>query len=155
MQRGGGCYAGTVKYSMPSVPSPGASVAGTSNVDPLVILLVEDNADLRELAAAYLQEVGFEVIATGSAQEAIDVIDSYSRIDLVFSDITMPGAMDGVGLARWLSVNRPLMPLILTSGERRTGFERPTPRRRFLPKPYLFDVVEHDIRELVESASIH
>jgi CheY-like chemotaxis protein len=144
-----------VKYSVPSDLSLGASVAGTSNVDSLAILLVEDNADLRGLAADYLKEVGFEVIPTGSAQEAIDVIDSDRHIDLVFSDVTMPGAMDGVGLARWLSVNRPLMPVILTSGECRTGFERPTPRRRFLPKPYLFDVVEHDIRELVESGAIH
>jgi len=122
---------------------------------PIVILLVEDNADLRMLTSDFLSDVGFEVVATQSARDAFAAIDSGIHIDLVFSDINMPGAIDGIGLARWLSVNRPLLPVILTSGNSHPGLELSTLRRRFVQKPYLLETIEHDIRELVEAASIH
>jgi DNA-binding NtrC family response regulator len=116
---------------------------------PAVILLVEDTEDLRSSVAEYFRIVGFDVIATENAGAALAALDSGMHVDLVFSDINMPGAMDGMGLARWLSVNRPLLPIILTSGEPAPELERSAPQYRFVRKPYSLDALEHDIRELV------
>jgi DNA-binding NtrC family response regulator len=114
-----------------------------------VILVVEDTEDLRSSVAEYFRIVGFDVVATGNAGDALAAIDSGIRVDLVFSDINMPGAMDGVGLAHWLTANRPLMPIILTSGEARPELEGSVPHYRFVRKPYSLDALEHDIRQLV------
>jgi DNA-binding NtrC family response regulator len=114
-----------------------------------VILLVEDTEELRSNVADYFRIVGFEVVATENAANALAAIDSGIHLDLVFSDINMPGAMDGVGLAHWLSVHRPLLPVILTSGEAHPELARSVPQYRFLRKPYSLDALEHDIRQLV------
>ena len=130
---------GTVKSG-----SFGATVAA-----PAVILIVEDSGDLRWCAAEYLRICGFEVVETQNAGDALAAIEGGLHVDLVFTDINMPGAMDGAALARWLAVNRPLLPIILTSGDSRPDLERATPRRRFVRKPYSLDALEHDVRELV------
>jgi DNA-binding NtrC family response regulator len=117
---------------------------------PAAILVVEDTADLRSCVSAYFRLAGFAVVATVNAQDALAAIDSGIHIDLVFTDVNMPGAMDGMGLAHWLSVIRPGLPIILTSGESRPELKRWTPGRRFVHKPYLLDALEQDIRELIE-----
>jgi CheY-like chemotaxis protein len=132
------------KSSSPSLPAPSAGV----------ILVVEDVADLRSSVSEFFRLAGFDVLETANAQEALATVTSDSHIDLVFSDINMPGEMDGVGLARWLSINRPLMPIILTSGEAHPELTRPVANRRFVPKPYLFGALENDVRELVEEAAV-
>jgi DNA-binding NtrC family response regulator len=114
-----------------------------------VILLVEDTEELRSSVAEYFRIVGFDVVATENARDALAALDSGVHVDLVFTDVNMPGAMDGVGLARWLAVNRPFMPIILTSGEPPPELERSAPHYRFVRKPYSLDAVEHDIRQLV------
>jgi CheY-like chemotaxis protein len=114
-----------------------------------VILVVEDTEELRTSVAEYFRIAGFDVVATENAGDALAAIDSGIHVDLVFTDINMPGAMDGVGLARWLSVNRPFLPIILTSGEARPELARAAPHYRFLRKPYSLDALEHDIRQLV------
>jgi DNA-binding NtrC family response regulator len=114
-----------------------------------VILVVEDTEELRSSVAEYFRVVGFDVVATENAGDALAAIDSGIHVDLVFTDINMPGAIDGMGLARWLSMNRPLLPIILTSGEPRPDLERYAPQYRFVRKPYALDALEHDIRQLV------
>jgi CheY-like chemotaxis protein len=114
-----------------------------------VILVVEDTEELRSNVADYFRIVGFDVVATENAGAAVAAIDSGIHVDLVFTDINMPGAMDGAGLARWLSVNRPHMPIILTSGEPRPELKPPGPQYRFVRKPYSLDALEQDIRQLV------
>ena len=114
-----------------------------------MILVVEDTEDLRWCVTEYFRIVGFEVVATENAHDALAAIDSGIHLDLVFTDINMPGAMDGMALARWLSVHRPYLPIILTSGEPLPEVERPAPHYRFVRKPYSLDALEHDIRELV------
>ncbi len=79
-------------------------------------MVVEDEVFIRFDVADLLRESGFEVIEAGSAQEAIDAIATGARVDLVFSDIQMPGVMNGLGLAVYLRANHPRLPVILTSG---------------------------------------
>jgi CheY-like chemotaxis protein len=71
--------------------------------------------------AAYLRDCGFDVVEAGSADEAVRVLEAGLRIDIVFSDVSMPGSLDGFGLARWVRRERPELKVILTSGAVRTA----------------------------------
>jgi two-component system, response regulator PdtaR len=132
----------------PSGPSRPIASAG-------VILVVEDAADLRSCVSEFFRLAGFEVVETANAQEAQASVNSDSHIDLVFSDIDMPGEMDGVDLAQWLAENHPLMPIILTSGKAHPELERAQGHRRFVNKPYQFGALENEVRELVEASAVH
>ena len=66
--------------------------------------------------AAYLRDCGFDVVEAGNADEAVRVLEAGIRIDIVFSDVNMPGSLDGFGLAQWLCRERPGLKIILTSG---------------------------------------
>jgi PAS domain S-box-containing protein len=79
------------------------------------ILLVEDNPDVASASAGLLEELGYRVRITNTAEEALKEIES-ECIDLVFSDIVMPGKMDGLGLAKALRAKRPDLPVLLTTG---------------------------------------
>lgn len=83
---------------------------------PPAVLLVEDDVLVRTVTAAYLRECGLDVIEAGDAHEAIRVMEAKMRIDIVFSDINMPGSIDGFGLANWVRRERPDLKVILTSG---------------------------------------
>jgi DNA-binding NtrC family response regulator len=136
--------------SNPARASKSSGIAGhPRHTAASVILVVEDTEELRSCVAEYFRIVGFDVVATENARDALAAIDSGKHFDLVFSDINMPGTMDGMGLARWLTVNRPQLPVILTSGEPRPEPERSAPQYRFVRKPYELDALEHDIRQLV------
>lgn len=64
----------------------------------------------------YLRECGFHVFEAGGAEDAIKILISDTEVDLVFSDIQMPGEMDGFGLSQWIKTHRPELKVILTSG---------------------------------------
>jgi DNA-binding response OmpR family regulator len=77
---------------------------------------------VRLAIAEYLRSCGFKVHEAASADEALIVLEAPDvSIDLVFSDVLMPGSMDGFGLARWVRSNRPDLPVILTSGLERSA----------------------------------
>jgi two-component system NtrC family sensor kinase len=80
------------------------------------ILLVEDNADIADVTRASLEEIGFHVSHAADAQSALAVLRSGARIDLVFSDIVMPGALNGVDLARIIRREQPTLPVLLATG---------------------------------------
>jgi CheY-like chemotaxis protein len=85
------------------------------------VLVVEDEVLVRMVIADYLRECGYRVIEAGSAAEAITVLQSPERVDIVFSDIQMPGDMDGFGLAQWVRRNQPWLKMLLTSGNARSA----------------------------------
>jgi len=117
------------------------------------VLLVEDEALLRLLTAEALQECGLEVRQAGSAVEAVKILESEdAAIDLVFSDVRMPGRINGIGLLNWAREHRPRLPVILTSAYhsgaeavKRLGGDEP-----FIPKPYDPFQVASQIRETLE-----
>src|SRR5439155_25246387 len=80
------------------------------------ILVAEDEILVRFMAAEHLRAAGFNVIEASNAAEAIDVLQSSEPVDLLFSDIAMPGLMNGAMLARWVYVHRPDVPVVLASG---------------------------------------
>lgn len=83
-----------------------------------VILIAEDEELVRILVVEYLKDVGFKVIEAANAAHALAVINEAGPIDLVFTDIQMPGELDGQGLAHWLQQHRPDVPVLLAEVER-------------------------------------
>jgi CheY-like chemotaxis protein len=107
-----------------SVPDSRASA-------PRAILVVEDDVLVRTLAADHLREAGHHVLEASNADEALRLLQKVS-VDVVFSDIGMPGSMDGLGLVRRLRRDQPHVKTIVTSGT-----EQPTAGYgMFLSKPY-------------------
>ncbi|MDR3535853.1 MAG: response regulator [Acetobacteraceae bacterium] len=84
--------------------------------DSATVLVVEDELFVREPIAEYLRECGYHVLEAGDAREAILLVDSADAIDVVFSDVRMPGDMDGFALAHWLRTYHPEVSVLLTSG---------------------------------------
>lgn len=116
------------------------------------ILVVEDEFLIRLVLIDYLQDCGFKVLGVGDAEEAIQALQADMQVDLVFSDVRMPGAMDGFGLARWIRANRPGLPVILASGDARKSdtARELCESEPFLAKPYDLQVVVAQIRALVD-----
>jgi DNA-binding response OmpR family regulator len=98
-------------------------IAGSSTLDSAgeTILIVEDEVLIRFDVADYLRTCGYRVIEAANATEAIAVLQSGRRIDLVFSDVQLPGSMDGFALARWVRAHQPEIKVILTSGVSRSA----------------------------------
>jgi len=100
------------------------------------ILLVEDEAVVRVLLADEFRNAGLEVIEASTADEAWSYLSAGGRADLVFSDVNMPGSMDGLELRRRVRSDFPQIKFIITSGNL-----KPAERgeiETFLPKPFLF-----------------
>ena len=97
-----------------AAPGIDPSALRADGLSGLRVLYVEDDADVADATGALLQSLGVEVrLATSAdAARACDLDD----VDLVFSDVMMPGEMDGIELARWLAVHHPALPVVLTSG---------------------------------------
>jgi len=96
-----------------------------------VILVVEDEVLLRLAAAQHLRQAGYEVLEACNADEALRLL-AKADVDVVFSDITTPGSMDGLQLADWLREHRPEVGIVLASRKL-----HPDGRYRFfLGKPY-------------------
>jgi DNA-binding NtrC family response regulator len=120
------------------------------------ILVVDDDVLIRLSIAAYLRECGFIVIEAGDVGEAITVIEAAPDIDLVFSDIQMPGEHDGFALARWLKAYRPGMKVILASGVVRASAaaEELCDHAHFVEKPYHEHHIVQHVRQLLAAARV-
>lgn len=103
------------------------------------ILLVEDNPDVRRVTARRLQNLGYRVVEADSGARAIELLKAGAKVDLVFSDVVMPGGISGFELVHWVRENIPAARVLLTSGfaedVARAG-EAPAPELEILRKPY-------------------
>jgi CheY-like chemotaxis protein len=101
-----------------------------------VILVVDDETLIRLDAVQIAEDAGFEVLEAANADEAIEILEGRDDIRVVFTDIQMPGSMDGLKLARAVRHRWPPIKIIVTSG-RQIPMEQDIPQGgRFLPKPY-------------------
>ena len=110
------------------------------------ILVVEDEPLVRAVAVMHLQERGFSVMEAQDADEAMLILGQDPSIAAVFSDVQMPGSMDGLALAQWLANTRPTVKVLLTSG--RIIADKPM-EWRFLAKPYKLEELEEELRNLL------
>jgi CheY-like chemotaxis protein len=116
-----------------------------------VVMVVDDDILLRSAVAEYLRESGYAVVEAANADEAIAVLASGDPVDVVFSDIRMPGTVDGLGLARWIYQHSPGPQVMLTSGDRgESQFAEFIATGFFLSKPYRLAEAANRIRTLLE-----
>jgi CheY-like chemotaxis protein len=120
----------------------------TDHAAARTVLVVEDEALIRLAIAEDLRACGFEVLEASSAPEAIELLVRREKVDVVFSDIQMPGFIDGFGLARWISARRPEVSVVLTSAACSASnlpqeFRRSVP---VVPKPYDLSTVLRHLR---------
>jgi CheY-like chemotaxis protein len=101
------------------------------------VLLVEDEPLISEIATEALEEQGFEVAAVENADDALRRLMSGSPVDILFTDLNLPGGMDGGALAQRARELRPDLPVIYTSGRRSHMDElSPVEGSMFVAKPY-------------------
>jgi len=80
------------------------------------ILVVEDNDDVRELAESMLEMADYEVLAAPSGERALGILENGAQIDLLFTDVIMPGGMNGLELVERVHARRPGLPVLVTTG---------------------------------------
>lgn len=104
------------------------------------VLLVEDDDEVAALVSEMLHEIGYEVTRAASAESALGALANSRGIDIVFSDVMMPGSMDGIGLAREIRIRRPGLPVLLTSGYAEAAKRAAAAEGvHLLPKPYALE----------------
>ena len=111
------------------------------------VLLVDDNAEVAEVATAYFQQLGYMVKQVATAQEALELLGNDPKIDLVFSDILMPGGMNGLELGHAVRRQYPAMPVLLATGY--SSSARDAIRQGFvvLQKPFDIAALDQGLRE--------
>jgi len=114
-----------------------------------VVLVVEDEVLLRMDAAEVIQSAGFDVLEARSADEAISILEQRNDIRLIFTDINMPGSMDGVKLAHFVKNRWPPIKIIATSGHAKIDANELPEGSLFMPKPYAGAEVADTIHELI------
>lgn len=100
------------------------------------ILVVEDEVLIRIIAPDTLEHSGFKVLEAGNSAEALKILEENDEVAVLFTDINMPGAMDGLALARHVARNRPEIRVIVTSGRQWLDASSLPDDGIFLPKPY-------------------
>ena len=123
-------------------PEPQASPDAIAS--PPLALIVEDEMILRLNAVEMLEDMGFSVINSETADEALTIMEK-QRVELLISDIHMPGKLDGLALARLAAERWPDMRTVICSGRVRVvGSELPT-NAAFVGKPYTVEDLENAI----------
>jgi CheY-like chemotaxis protein len=111
-------------------------MARSTPLNPATILVVENEAIVRLELVAQLTDLGLKVLVASDADEAIDLLDSHQEIELLLTDVTMPGSMDGVRLAHHVRKRWPPIKIVVTSGRPGTKLSDLPLGSRFFPKPY-------------------
>lgn len=128
----------------------GAAQAGDITVDrKAVILIVEDSAIIRMGAVDLVVHAGYEALEASNAEEAIRLLEARTDIVLVFTDVGMPGTMDGIKLAHYIRNRWPPVKLIVVSGRSIIEQSRLPQGSHFVSKPYNDGTIVEQIRRLL------
>ncbi len=115
------------------------------------LLIVEDEMLIRMIAVDALEEHGFAILEAGDAREALGILERSPEIALIFTDINMPGDIDGLDLAEEVARRWPDIEIIVTSGGVRLGSAQIPDSGKFLAKPYsmahLIDLVQKQLAQ--------
>ena len=117
------------------------------------VLVVEDDEILRSMTGDAISLLGICVIGCASADDALSKLEDSSSIVLVMTDICMPGSMDGLELAQVIWSRWPLLPVILTSGDRSIPDGMIPPHSFFLRKPWTLDALHQAVRTYLTAES--
>jgi CheY-like chemotaxis protein len=129
-----------------------SNVMGISATKRPVVLIVEDDFWVRMNAAEMIGDGGFDVVEAGNADAAIAILKARPDIHVVFTNIQMPGSMDGLKLARFVRDRWPPIKIVATSGFVNVGKDDLPEGGRFVPKPYRSEHIVATLRELIAAA---
>jgi len=121
-------------------------------VSRAVVLVVEDHALIRLCALDLVRAAGFEGIGAKSADEAIAILETRPDIRVVFTDVEMPGSMDGLKLAHYVRDRWPPIQLIVVSGRRVLDETTLPSNSRFFAKPYDDNTIIHELTTILAAS---
>lgn len=134
--------ASTKPLSQAAAPEPNAERA----LPPGVVLLVEDDDSVAAAVSGMLSELGYRVVRAADAASALMVLDRGEEpIDVMFSDMVMPGPMDGAALAEAVRQRRPDLPIVLTTGFSEAADSAARKGLRLLAKPYRIEALATEL----------
>ncbi|MDZ7670130.1 MAG: ATP-binding protein [Gammaproteobacteria bacterium] len=150
----------TVKLYLPraieAAPAPAEAPQPAAQGGTESVLLVEDDALVRRYASSQLAELGYRVSTAGSGPEALELLDAQSDVDLLFTDVIMPGGMSGREVAEEARRRRPGLRVLFTSGYAENAIVhhgRLEPGMRLLGKPYHRSELARAVRQALEAAA--
>ncbi len=127
----------------------------SNNVSLVRIIVVEDEALVRMNSVDVLEGAGFEVVEAANADEAIVLLEQAEDVRLMFSDIDMPGSMDGMALAELVHARWPRIRVLLTSGHHHVADADVPDHGKFVPKPYSDAAVVKKVHDLLAIPDRH
>ncbi len=116
--------------------------------DRELVLVVEDNRDVREVTTSLLEQLGYRTTAVENSREALEALESQRSVSLVLTDVVIPGEYDGLMLARRIGAHFPKIPIVLATGYAKL-FDSP-PEFPVLRKPYQIGDLARAIHEALE-----
>lgn len=122
-----------------------------TNDHPPVVLVVDDEALLRLHASDLLEEAGFDVIEAPNADTAIRILEERDDVRVLFTDVQMPGRLDGMELARQVHSRWPQVVLLVTSGRLALSSDDIPDAGEFLAKPYEPRALVDKVKDLIET----
>jgi PAS domain S-box-containing protein len=114
------------------------------------VLIVDDSAEVAEVTSSLFEHLGYKTIYRESAEAALKLLEGGMKVDLVFSDIVMPGTIDGVGLAREIRSRYPNLPVALTTGYSDAA-KVAAPNLRILRKPFDIEALRDFVQDIAPS----
>ena len=119
-----------------------------------VVLVVEDEWLLRLLAVELMEDAGFVALQAANADEAIVILEHRVDIALIFTDVDMPGTMDGLKLAHAVRLRWPPIKIIIVSGKTHLSDAELPSDARFFSKPYSVSGMISELQSLIASPSV-
>ena len=136
-------------YAGAKVDAPETSKREARRSQRPMVLVVDDSAEVAEVTSALFEQLGYETICRDSAEAALSLLGNGAKIDLVFSDIVMPGTIDGVGLASEVRSLYPHLPVVLTTGYSDAAQAAP-PNLPILRKPFDTDALRSFMQDMAD-----
>jgi PAS domain S-box-containing protein len=143
----------TLTVYLPALPADAVIDDDSADLDTLhvrrpAVLIVDDSAEVAEVTSSLFDHLGYDTLYRESAEAALKLLAEGAKVDLVFSDIVMPGTIDGVGLASEIRAQYPNLPVILTTGYSDAARAAPA-HLRILRKPFDSDALRGFVQEAV------
>jgi PAS domain S-box-containing protein len=140
-------------YAGAKVDAPETSKRQARHSQRPMVLIVDDSAEVAEVTSALFEQLDYDTIYRDSAEAALKLLGNGTKIDLVFSDIVMPGTIDGVGLAGEVRSLYPRLPVVLTTGYSDAAQAVP-PNLPILRKPFDTDALRSFMQDMMDASSV-
>jgi CheY-like chemotaxis protein len=125
---------------------------GRARDQALTVLLVEDEGIIRMASASILEDAGYDVLEAVDAEEALATLNDHPEVDVVVTDVQMPGKLNGLKLIEVIAHDYPQVQTLVTSGRASLKEARESGAAKFLAKPYTAAGIQSAVRMLALEA---